>query len=250
MIKLKKKEEIEIMREGGRRLREIVRLLSTKIKAGVTTNEIDYEAEKLIRKFNGESSFKKVPGYFWSTCLSVNEQIVHTPPSKRILQEGDLLTLDIGLEYRGYNTDYAYTYFVGKSIDPEKSRFLAIGKRALQMAIRQAKAGNRIGNISQAIEKEIYGNGFFVLKELTGHGIGRLLHEEPYVPGFLDRPLNQTPIIKPGLTIAIEVIYSEGAESFVYERGNEWSVVTADGSLAACFEHTVAVTEKETLVLT
>ncbi len=249
MIELKTPEEIRIMRTGGGRLKEVVKKLIPQIKEGMTTEAIDKNAGKLIAQAGGKPSFKTVPGYFWNTCLTVNEQVVHTPPSARILKEGDLVTLDIGMLYEGFHTDYAQTVVVGEKIDAKKRHFLEVGKAALVKAIKQARVGNRLGQISQAIEKEIYGHGFFVIRELTGHGIGRSLHEDPFVPGFLDRPLEKTPLIKRGLVIAIEVIYSMGTEDIVHEAGNEWSIVTADGSLSACFEHTVAISDDSTLIL-
>ncbi len=249
MIELKTPEEIKKMKEGGQRLKEVVKRLIPQIKVGVTTESIDKEAGKLIVKEGGEPSFKTVPGYFWNTCLTVNEQIVHTPPSARILKEGDVVTLDIGMLYQGFHTDYAQTVIVGEKVEAKKKHFLEVGKIALAKAIKEARVGNRLGKVSQAIEKEIYSNGFFVIRDLTGHGVGRKLHEDPFVPGFLERSLEKTPLIKEGLVIAIEVIYSMGTEDIAHEGGNEWSIVTADGSLSACFEHTVAVTAKGAQIL-
>lgn len=238
------------MREGGKRLRSVVKDLMSAIKIGESTEEIDRKTESLIIKYGGEPSFKKVPGYQWSTCLPINEQVVHTPPSKRIVKDGDVLTVDIGMYYKGYHTDYADTIIVGGTHDAKVKRFLEVGKKALYKAIDQARVGNRLGHISIAIEKEIYGNGYKVLRDLTGHGIGRKLHEDPYIFGFLDRPIEKTMSLKSGLVVAIEVIYSLGSEEFIHQRDDDWSVVTADKSISACFEHTVAITDKETMVLT
>jgi len=229
------------MKEGGRRLKEVVRELRPQIKAGMTTAQIDKIAESLIVKKGGQPSFKKVRDYFWSTCLTVNEQIVHTPPSAKVLKTGDILTVDIGIYYKGFHTDYADTVAIGK-IDVEIIKFLAKGKKTLDLAIKKLKIGNRLGQISQVIEKEITGAGYSIVKELTGHGIGRELHEDPYIPGFLDRTEKQTPTIKPGLVIAVEVIYSLGSGEMMHETENNWSIRTSDSSLSACFEHTVAVT--------
>lgn len=249
-IDLKTKEEIKIMQEGGLRLKRIVAALLKKIDVGITTKQIDNQAFELIKKQGGEPSFKKVKGYFWSTCLPVNDQVVHSPPSDRKLKQGDLLTLDIGMYFRGYHTDFATTVFIGGDPDDKINHFLETGKRALNKAIVAAKLGNRLGQISAAIEKEIYGQGFFILKELTGHGIGKTLHEDPYIFGYKEKPIDKTLLIKLGLTIAIEVIYSTGTEEIAYEKENNWSIITQDGSLSACFEHTVAVMEKKSLVLT
>ncbi len=250
MIHLKSREEIEVMKEGGKRLRSVVGDLMPFIKVGVSTEEIDRKAESLIIKYRGESSFKKVPGYRWSTCLPINEQVVHTPPSKRIVKNGDVLTVDIGMYYQGFHTDYADTIIVGETRKDVVKRFLEVGKKALYQAIDQARVGRRIGHISRAIEKEIYGNGYKILKDLTGHGIGHELHEDPYIFGFLDKPIEKTIVIKSGLVVAIEVIYSKGTEKFVHEKNDDWSVATSDQSMSACFEHTVAITDKETMVLT
>jgi len=250
MIHLKTSEEINIMVEGGKRLKKVVNQLIPIIKPGMTTKEIDEQAEKLVFKEGGEPSFKKVKGYYWTTCLPINEQVVHTPPSDRVLKKGDLFTLDIGMYYQGFHTDYATTLVISGTNDEKVTRFLEAGKKTLELAIREARVGNRIGQISAAIEKNIYGNGYYILKELTGHGIGRELHEDPYIFGFENEPIEKTAKIKEGLTIAIEIIYSMGAEEFFYEKDNSWSIVTKDKSLSACFEHTIAVTNKKTLILT
>lgn len=250
MIHLKTTKEINIMAESGKRLKKVVNQLIPIIKVGATTKEIDERAEKLVFKEGGEPSFKKVKGYHWTTCLPINEQVVHTPPSDRVLKRGDLLTLDIGMYYRGFHTDYATTLVIGETDDEKVTHFLEVGKKTLELAIEEARIGNKIGQISAAIEKNIYGNGYYILKELTGHGIGRELHEDPYIFGFNNEPKDQTVKIKEGLTLAIEIIYSMGAEEFFYEKDNSWSVVTKDKSLSACFEHTIAVTNKKTLILT
>lgn len=250
MIKIKTEEEISLMKEGGRRLRLVVQELKKKIKPGITTLFIDQEAEKLIKKFQGEPSFKKVKGYFFSTCLPINEQIVHTPPSKRVVKEGDVLTLDIGFYYQGYNTDFADTWIIGEKKDKEVKKFLEVGKNALYKAIDQAKAGNYLGQVSQAIQEEIEGNGYFIIKDLTGHGIGKKLHEDPYIFGYVNMPIDKTIKIRSGFTLAIEVIYSMGTEKMKREKNDAWSIVTEDGSLSACFEHTIAVLENKTLILT
>lgn len=250
MIHLKTKEEIEIMKSGGEKLRKVVSELMPIVKAGITTKEIDEKAEELIKKQGGEPSFKKVQGYDWTICIPINEQVVHTPPSERKIKDGDVVTIDIGMYYKGFHTDYADTIIVGKTNDKTIVHFLDVGKKALYKAIDEARSGKRLGHISQTIEKEIYGNGYKILKDLTGHGIGRNLHEDPYVFGFLDRPVEKTGLIHSGLVVAIEVIYSVGAEDFVREKNDDWSVITKDHSLSACFEHTVAITDKETVVLT
>ena len=250
MINLKSDKEITLMKEGGKRLKAVVKDLSLLIEAGITTKEIDEKAEELIRKQGGSPSFKTVPGYLFSICSPINEQIVHTKPNDRILRDEDILTLDIGMLYKGWHTDYAITKTVGGQNKDEKiNKFLKIGEDTLYHAIKKAKIGNRLGHISEVIEKEITGNGYFIIKELTGHGIGKKLHEDQYVLGFVDRPINKSVLIKKGLVIAIEIIYAMGTNHMIYEKDN-WSIITKDRSLSACFEHTIAVTDQGPIILT
>ena len=249
MIKLKTEEEISLIKEAGKRLRKVVNRLKKEIKVGVTTNYINEKAENLIRKYGGYPSFKTVKGYKWAICVPINEQIVHTPPSERILRKGDLLTIDIGLSYRGYHSDYAETILIDDNNNSEKKRFLETGKDALRRAINQVKIGNYIGDISREIEKTITNSGFFIIKSLVGHGIGRKLHEDPLVPGFVSKKREKTPLIKEGLALAIEVIYSQRTENMIYEDKQRWSIITADKSLSACFENTVIATKKGPLII-
>lgn len=250
MIKLKSANEIEVMAEGGRRLRQVISRLLTGIRSGLTTEQINKQADKLILEAGGQAAFKQVPGYHWATCLSVNEQVVHTPPNNRRLIPGDLLTIDIGMLFRGWYTDFATTIIIDGKKDPKKAKILRAGEQALAAAIKQIAIGKRIGDISLVINQEITRFGFKVITQLTGHGIGRQLHEDPALPGFVDRPIDATPVIKPGLTLAIEVIYAETTNEVIYENNDQWSLITADGSLSACFEKTVAVGEKNVRILT
>lgn len=249
MIYLKTPEEIEIMKEGGKILKEVVDELIPSIEVGQSTLEIDKKAEELIRSKGAKPSFKTVKGYSWTTCIPVNEQAVHTPPSDRILNDGDLVTVDIGVLYKGFHTDYAYSKVVG-SVQPETQKFLDIGRTTLDNAIKKVKNGTYLGELGEFIYNEITQNGYFIMKELTGHGIGKKLHEDPYVLNFLDRPINKTYKIKPGFVFALEIIYSMGSEELAYEQGNSWSITSADKSLSACFEKTLAVTEEKTFILT
>ncbi|NTU46597.1 type I methionyl aminopeptidase [Candidatus Roizmanbacteria bacterium] len=250
MIHYKTKEEIEIMKEGGKRLRAVVDELMPWIQEGMTTQEVDRKAEELIIKQGGSSSFKRVPGYTWTTCVPIGDQVVHTRPSKRILKKGEVLTVDIGVFYKGFHTDYADTIVIGGETDEDTKHFLQVGKNTLEKAIAKAKPGNHLGEISKVIEDEIYGHGYFTLHDLTGHGIGRDLHEDPYVFGYVEKPVEKTIVMKPGLVIAIEIIYSKGSEDIAHEKGDSWSLVTKDGSLSACFEKTVALTDKNAHILT
>lgn len=250
MIDYKTIEEIKVMAQGGAILREVVKELVPQVKAGMTTLKVDEIATSLIKNKGGDISFNKVKGYHWATCLCVNEQVVHTPPSKRVLKDGDVFTIDIGVFYKGFHTDYATTYVVGGKTDPETEKFLKVGKETLDEAIAVAKKGARLGEISRLIQGKIEGNGYFIMRELTGHGVGRELHEDPYVPGYLDRKVERTLEIKEGLVIAVEIIYSKGTEEIAYERGSDWSIISSDRSLTACFEHTIAITNEGTILLT
>lgn len=250
MIQYKTKAEIEIMQEGGAKLVQVFDLVGSKLKTGMTTREVDNIAEREITRLGGTPSFKKVSGYHDTICISINDQVVHTPPSDKVINDGDIVTVDIGFFYKGFNTDKAITYFIGKSSDCDTTKFLNAGKKALQKAIEVAVCGNYIGDISATIgtiiEEE---EGYHIVRELTGHGVGKILHEDPAIPGFLNSKRKRTSPIKPGMTLAIEVIYAKGTSKFVNEKGNNWSLVTSDGSVSACFEHTIAVLEHSTLIL-
>lgn len=250
MVKLKTEDEIAIMKEGGAILRSVVDEVIPWIKPGLRTEEIDKKAEELIRKKGGLPSFQTVKGFKWTTCLPVNEQAVHTPPSKRVLEDGDIITLDIGVLYKGFHTDFAYSKIVGNNKDAEKEKFLKVGKETLDKAIKMVKLGEYLGTIAEFIHDEITKHGYFILKELTGHGIGRDLHEDPYVLNYLDRPVQKTYKIKPGFVFALEIIYSMGTEEIIYQADNHWSINTKDGSLSGWFEKTLAVTEEKTFILT
>ena len=250
MITYKTDAEIETMRVGGEKLKRVMEQLVPQIHAGLTTNDINTLAEKYIQEQEADISFNKVKGYKWAVCVPINEQVVHTPPTKRILKNGDVLTVDIGAYYRGFHTDHAITLVVGGKSTPEIDVFLQVGKEALQLAIEQAQVGKRIGHISQAIEKKVVGAGYTIMKQLTGHGVGKELHEDPLIPGFASKPIEKTMKLRPGMVLALEVIYSMGSADIAYEEDQEWSIITADKSMSACFEHTVAITDKNTLVLT
>jgi methionyl aminopeptidase len=250
MIHLKSPDEIEIMQKAGTILRRVYREVKKDITPGITTNDIERKTKELIYKYGGEGSFDKVPGYKWVTCQPVNDQIVHTPPSDRVLQDGDVLTVDMGVFLDGFHTDFADTFVVGQARDQETVEFLKVGEETLKKALALVKPGNRIGHISQLVQQEIEGAGFHIVKQLTGHGLGRSLHEEPMVPNFLHGPIEKTYKIQPGLTIAVEVIYGRTTGEMRHEKGEKWSIVTLDGSLSAQFEHTIAVDSKNAFILT
>ncbi len=250
-ISLKSPQEIKIMAEGGERLGEILAEVLEKVKPGLSTLEIDGWIEDRIVSFGGRPSFKLVPRYHWASCVGINEEVVHSIPRKnKIVKEKDLLKIDLGMLWQGFNTDLSWTIEVGGSqSEREKARFLAAGKRALAKAIEAAKPGNRVGHISQAIQEVIQGSGYQPVEILTGHGIGRKLHEEPMIPGILKTSLFDTPKLVPGMSLAIEVIYAQGSGEVVLEEDG-WTISTKDGKMSGLFEKTIAVTGRGPLILT
>lgn len=257
MIVPKTSEQITVMREGGKKLGGILNVLLAEAVPGVALTEFEEKAQLLIRQAGGEPSFSTVEDYKWATCLCINEQVVHGIPTKYVLQEGDVFTIDIGMIYKGLHTDTAWTKIINNSqlrITNEeykkKQRFLEVGQETLKKAIAQARPGNRVGHISQMIETSITGAGYAVVKSLTGHGVGKELHEEPMIPEYLDRPLEKTPLLTGGMTVAIEVIYAMGKGSIVYDNQDGWTLASKDRSLTAVFEHTIAIEKDQTRVLT
>lgn len=260
MISPKTAEEVQVMREGGAKLGAILPELLAMAMPGVSLLEIDRHADALIRQAGGEASFKAIKGYRWATCLCVNDVVVHGIPTEYKLKDGDILTIDVGMLYKGFHTDTAWTKIAqsanppagraGRKVQSEMQKFLKAGEDALWQAIAQASVGNRIGHISQAIQTIIEGAGYGIVKTLVGHGVGRQLHEAPQVPGFLKGPIETTPELEVGQTLAIEVIYAEGLGSVVYPNDDRWSIASRDGSPTAVFEHTIAVTDGEPQILT
>jgi methionyl aminopeptidase len=250
-IPLKSPEEIKVMAEGGEKLGRILDEILEKVESGVSTLEIDSWIDGRITSAGGTPAFKLVPHYHWASCVGPNEEVVHSIPKKeKIIKAGDLLKIDLGMQWRGFNTDLSWTIPVDRmAVNKEQSRFLEAGKKALKEAIKAAQPGNRVGHLSEAIETVIEGAGFHPVEVLTGHGIGRKLHEEPLIPGVLKCPILETPLLKPGMTLAIEVIYSQGSGEVVLEEDG-WTISTKDGKIAGLFEKTIAVTESGPLVLT
>lgn len=248
MAILKTPEQIESMVRGGKILHDAVKHAEKVIKAGMTTLQLNDDIEAFIVSQGGEGGFKRVPGYSWATCICINEQVVHTPPSDRIIQDGDVVTVDVGVFLDGLHTDSATTVQVGTQT-ADVTQFLETGKRALGKALKQAVAGKHIGNISHAFQTEIEGAGYSIIKELTGHGVGKDLHEDPYIPCYSRGSIEKTEKLKPGMTLALEVMYAMGRPEIENEPGG-WSIKMADNSLAATFEHSIAITEKRTLILT
>lgn len=255
MIDIKSEKEIQIMREGGKILAEVLLEVLDHVKPGVSELELDTLAERLIKEKGGEAGFKKVKGYSHTICTSTNDVVVHGIPTTYKLKLKDIIGIDCGVYYKGYHTDVAHTVRVQnpkpKTQNYDKiDRFLETGKRALTEAIKVARIENRIGHISQTIQKIIEGQGYSVVRSLMGHGVGKALHEEPEVPGFLSSKIENTPSLREGMTIAIEVIYNMGKADVVYFNNDGWTIKTKDNSLSGLFERTVAITKDGPMILT
>ncbi|HWA83896.1 MAG TPA: type I methionyl aminopeptidase [Fimbriimonadaceae bacterium] len=247
MTYLKSKAEIAKMRESGRIVARTLRLVSEKIAPGVTPRELNDLAHSLILEEGGIPSFLGYRDYPAATCISVNEVVVHGIPSDIPLEEGDVIGLDFGVIKDGWHADGAWTYPVGQ-ISPEAQRLLNVSREALYQGISKAKVGNRIGDISAAVPKYVESNGYSVVRDLVGHGIGRKLHEEPSaIPNF--GKAGKGEVLREGTTICIEPMVNQGKYD-VETLPDKWTLVTADGKLSAHFEHTVAITREGPEILT
>ncbi|MDP4161684.1 MAG: type I methionyl aminopeptidase [Bacillota bacterium] len=246
MIICKTPREIEIMREAGRIVALTHQELKKHITPGVTTKELDRIAEEFISKHDAIPSFKGYNGFRGSICASVNNELVHGIPGDRVLNEGDIISIDIGAKYKGYHGDSAWTYAVGK-IDVETQRLLDVTEESLFQGLNEAKPGERLSNISHKIQSYVEANGFSVVREYVGHGIGQDLHEEPQIPHY--GPPNKGPQLKPGMVLAIEPMVNAGTR-YVKTLADDWTVVTVDGKVCAHFEHTIAITETGFEILT
>jgi methionyl aminopeptidase len=246
MIQIKSPADIEIMAEGGKILAKIMKNLEKKVKPGITTKELDRLAESLILKSGGKCSFKGYEGFPACLCTSVNEEIVHAIPSNRILKEGDIISLDLGIFYKGFHTDMAITIPVGK-VDPEVQRLIRVTKKALKRGIKKVRPGNTFGDIGNAIQRYIESQGFNVVRDLCGHGIGRELHEEPEILNYGKRRTG--PEIKEGMVFCLEPMVTVG-DWKIKKSKNGYGFETADGSLSCHFEHTVAITKNGCKILT
>jgi methionyl aminopeptidase len=246
MIIRKSQQEIETMARAGVVVAGTLALLEESIQPGVTTGELDALAEEFIRSHGGEPTFKGYKGYPAATCLSPNGMVVHGIPGAKTLTEGDILSVDVGVTLEGFVADSAWTFPVG-SIAPETQRLLDACKAALAAGIEEARVGNSVGDISRAVQTVTEAAGFNVIRSLVGHGVGRSMHEDPQVPNFVSSYTG--PVLQEGMTIAIEPMITVGSPE-VYVHDDEWSISTSDGSLAAHFEHTIAVTAAGPRILT
>jgi methionyl aminopeptidase len=258
MIYIKKEKDIAIMYSGGAILAKALDAALSAVRVGITELELDSIAEKTIRDAGAESGFKKVDGYRYTICAATNDVVVHGIPTKRVLQEGDIIGIDCGVYLGGFHTDMAETVLVSdlpvneqETVYADTLRFLRIGKKAMWEGIGQVGPGKRVGHISQAMQKVIEDEGGYgVVKSLVGHGVGRELHEEPEIPGFLSQKIDKTPLLMPGMTIAIEIIYTKGDPEVVYANDDDWTIATLDGSLSGLFERSLVVTQEGYSLLT
>jgi methionyl aminopeptidase len=248
VIQLKSQREIEVMSRGGHILAETVTLMEKSVRPGITTQDLDKIAEEFIRSHEGAiPSFKGLYNFPASICTSINNEIVHGIPSRRrVLIEGDIISVDVGVKFEGYHTDSATTVPVGE-ISEESRRLLKVTREALAAGVKAAKGGSHLGDIGAAVQQVVERAGFSVVRDLVGHGIGTGFHEEPQVPNYgkASRGLR----LMPGLTIAIEPMVNVG-KSGIRTMPDKWTVVTIDGARSAHFEHTVAITETEPRILT
>ncbi|MGE6504340.1 type I methionyl aminopeptidase [Bacillus wiedmannii] len=246
MIICKTPREIEIMREAGRIVALTHQELKQHITPGITTKELDQIAEKTIQKYGATPSFKGYNGFPGSICASVNEELVHGIPGKRKLEEGDIISIDIGAKYNGYHGDSAWTYPVG-NISESVQKLLDVTEKSLYLGLEQVKPGERLSNISHAVQTRAEENGFSIVREYVGHGIGQDLHEDPQIPHY--GPPNRGPRLKPGMVICVEPMVNQGRR-YVKTLSDDWTVVTVDGKWCAHFEHTIALTEAGYEILT
>jgi methionyl aminopeptidase len=246
MIVRKSHDEIEAMARAGRVLADVLAALADAIEPGVTTGELDAIAEERIRAEAAVPTFKGYRGFPGSICASPNAMVVHGIPGAYRLEEGDLISIDVGVTLGGFVADSAYTFPVGE-IDPEAQRLLDVCQGALAAGIAAARPENHVGDISAAVQRTTEEAGFAIVKALVGHGVGRSMHEEPQVPNHGEP--GRGPRLAPGMTLAIEPMITAGSEQIVV-ADDEWSISTVDGSLSAHFEHTVAVTEDGPRILT
>lgn len=245
MIVIKSKQQIELMREASKIVAETHQILKEAVRPGISTLELDKIAEDNIRKYNAIPSFKGYGGFPGSICASVNDEVVHGIPGSRILKEGDIVSLDIGAYYKGYHSDSAKTHGVGV-ISEEDRKLIEVTKQSFYEGIKFAKEGYRLSDISHAIQEYVEKYGFSVVRDLVGHGIGTQLHEDPQIPNY-GLP-GKGPRLQSGMVLAIEPMINAGRYK-VKILSDDWTVVTADGKKSAHYEHTIAITNDEPIIL-
>ncbi len=244
-MKKRNNYELDLMRKSGRISGSALKKAMDAIKIGVTELSVDKIAEEEIYKLGGDLSYKSVHGYKFATCVTVNDQVVHGIPTERKFENGDLVSVDLAVVYKGWHSDCAWTILLGKN--PEKEKFLKIGQEALWDGIAQAVDGKRVGDISNAIQSKVEGGGYSVVRSLVGHGVGKSLHEDPEIPGYGEK--DKGVFLRSGMTLAIEVIYAMGRYEVVLAEDN-WTYLTEDKSLSGLFEMTVIVGKQKAEVLT
>lgn len=246
MIPIKTKSELTKIKKASIIVAKTLKLLRTKVKPGITTRQLDIDAENHIRSYGAKAAFKGYRGYPASICTSINEEIVHGIPGARILRGGDIISIDVGVELEGYFGDAAITVAVGK-IDQEARHLIEVTREALYKAIKFARKGNHLSDISHAVESHVKKADFSVVRDFVGHGIGAQLHEEPQIPNFGEA--GNGPILKPGMVLAIEPMINIGtAKISILDDG--WTAITRDKKLSAHFEHTVCITNAEAEIFT
>jgi methionyl aminopeptidase len=251
MIPLKSIEEIEFIRESSRIVADVLKLVGAQVRSGMTTLELDKVAEDFIRSMGGEPAFK---GYGWdkknlfpaTLCTSIDAEVVHGIPSKRMLKDGDLLSIDVGVKKNGFYGDGACSFAIGE-VSEEKQRLMRVTRESLAKGIEQAVAGKRVHDVSNAIQFHVEANGFSVVRDLVGHGVGRKLHEEPSIPNFGEPGTGV--VLKDGMTLAIEPMVNAGTWR-VKVASDGWTVLTVDGKPSAHFEHTIAIVHGKAEILT
>jgi len=246
MVTIKKKEEIKKLREGGRILAKIINELKKDIQPGLKADFLDRKAEKLARSNNAIPSFKGYNGFPANICISINNEVVHGFPFGKILKEGDIVGIDFGLKYKGLYTDMAKTIGVGR-INKPAADLVKATEKSLKIGIKEIKPGSHLGDVSYAIQKYAEGKGYSVVRDLTGHGVGYKVHEPPQIPNFGKK--GEGMLLREGMVIAIEPMVNIGNYQ-IKLKDDGWTIVTADGSLSAHFEHTIAVTKKGHEILT
>ncbi|MCR1898646.1 type I methionyl aminopeptidase [Irregularibacter muris] len=246
MIILKSSHEVEIMRKAGKIVAEVHQKLKEAIQPGITTLDLDKIAEEYILQSGAKPAFKGYGGFPASVCTSINEEVVHGIPGSRVIEDGDIISIDIGAIVDGYYGDSAKTHPVGK-ISPEAERLIKVTRDCFYAGLVFAKEGYRLSDISHAIQKHVEDNGFSVVRDYVGHGIGQNMHEDPQIPNF-GRP-GKGPRLREGMILAIEPMVNQGT-FHVKTLGDDWTVVTLDGKLSAHYEHTIAITEGEPEILT